>query len=147
MPSFASIIIAALASLLFAGSASAGWTQSCRNSCIGAATPNILVTECLVSGGANGNPNDQNYEWAEFDLNQVLEYAVPFLVYQQDGDFATKGPCSACSVTSGKLKCVCGTGTVPTLDLDTWMSDATGVLCFANSAFGPTCGKATSSRC
>lgn len=56
------ITTTAMACLFLAGWASAGWTNSCRNACINVEDPNMLVTECLISGGDNGNPNDQNYQ-------------------------------------------------------------------------------------
>lgn len=74
---------AALAGFLFlAQVATADFTQSCRNICLGSDNPNYLVTECTVSGGATGNPNDDQYKWAEFNLNELLGYQAPNIVYQ-----------------------------------------------------------------
>ncbi|KIH87308.1 hypothetical protein SPBR_05341 [Sporothrix brasiliensis 5110] len=149
MPAFKlTTTTAALAGLLFSAPAMATFTNSCRNICIASDSSNILVTECLISGGNNGNPNDQQYQWAELDLNKILGYRSPeFLTYTENGDFSVNNvPCFLCSMSGSTIDCTCSGGKV-SADLNTYIDDATGVLCFADDQFGPICGVPSSRTC
>ncbi len=94
MPSFVNTIAKGAVALLgVAGVASAApsalsnttmilegrnYTPACRNACLAADAQYMLVTECTVDGGTT----DTSYQWAEFDLNNILGYSSPDLVYQ-----------------------------------------------------------------
>ncbi|CAK7206817.1 hypothetical protein SEUCBS139899_009623 [Sporothrix eucalyptigena] len=136
------IIAAGLAAvLLSAHSASARFASECRNICLDTTNPNILITECTI----DGSTTDTQYEWAQFDLNEILAYSPPTFVYKQDGDFSPS--CNQCAIDDiAAFTCKCGPDT-PLLDLNTYLADVAGSLCFANNAFGPICGTSTSLRC
>lgn len=73
------VTIATLGLLAWAPLASAGFTDDCRNVCLGSDSDNYLVTECTV----DGLPTDSSYQWSTLDLNLVLGYNAPNIVYQQ----------------------------------------------------------------
>ncbi|CAK7221258.1 hypothetical protein SCUCBS95973_004433 [Sporothrix curviconia] len=141
---FAKIALGLVGLLFTTKLASAEFAKECRNICLDPVEQNILVTECTVSGSTN----DGQYRWAEFDLNQILARSGGYFVYQQNGDFSVNGsPCNQCAIDeSAAFTCKCDVDT-PLIDLNQYLSDATGTLCFANADFGPICGPSTSRRC
>ncbi|CAK7269813.1 hypothetical protein SEPCBS119000_003763 [Sporothrix epigloea] len=127
----------------------AEFTAECRRICLDPFDQNILLTECTVDGSAKDNRfNDGQFQWSEFDLNQILAFSNGHFEYQQKGlIFANGSPCQQCFVDEhAVLICLCG-GSTPVVDLNQNLFDVVGGLCFVNAYFGPICGKATARRC
>ncbi|CAK7221340.1 hypothetical protein SBRCBS47491_004494 [Sporothrix bragantina] len=125
----------------------AEFAKECRNICLDPNEQNMLVTECTISGGAKGNPNDSQYQWSEFDLNQILARNGGYFGYQQNGDFSVNGsPCNLCAIDEdAAFTCKCDVDT-PLIDLNQYLTDVAGSLCFADADFGPICGPLSTIR-
>ncbi|KIH87753.1 hypothetical protein SPBR_05414 [Sporothrix brasiliensis 5110] len=72
-------IAAAIGVLLHVTLSTAEFTSLCSDVYLDKNDANILVTRCTM----NGEPSDSHYVWSEFDLNKILGYQAPYIIYQK----------------------------------------------------------------